>query len=563
MNVLTLLASGYAALVAGYAGLGRSIRRVVEPDPQRPTPATVREDGRDFVPTRPVVLFGHHYMSIAGTSPIIASIVGLIWGWLPAALWMVLGVVLLGGVHDYYALMTSVRNEARSMGDVVRERLGPASGVMASLVLALGGILVYAIFLSVIVNTLVSTPTAAFPTLALIPIAVLCGLLLRHGVPLGATTVIGVALVAICTWVGVVHLPIPLGKWAWTAIFVGYTFVAIYSPVWILLQPRDYLNSSVLAVGLVLGLAGLVVGRPSLQMPAFVGFASERGPLWPMLFVTISCGAASGWHSLIAAGTTSKQLSSERQAFPIAYGGMQGETVLALLSMAMIAAAYGYDDFKAKVYGSSVQVGEAFATALGKAMGHLGIPEVVGATIGALALAALTLTTLDSFARTGRYVVQELGGRTPLGKPAVASAFVTLAGFLLYATIPFIELWNGLVLGGLLLLILPFAVLLVRRREQARGVDLPFGLHVLLPLAFLIPTTTAGLIYLAHAYLVRPWLDPDRGAGEVKWISGGLVVFLTVLLVTLGVDVGRRLSRPRAAADGPGSPPAGPRTDRP
>jgi carbon starvation protein len=544
MNVLTLLASGYAALVAGYAVLGRSIRRVVEPDGQRPTPATKRDDGVDYVPTRPVVLFGHHYMSIAGTSPIIASIVGLIWGWLPAALWMVLGVVLLGGVHDYYALMTSVRNEARSMGDVVRERLGPASGVMASLVLALGGILVYAIFLSVIVDTLVSTPTAAFPTLALIPIAVACGLLLRRGLPLWAITVIGVALVAICTWVGVVHLPIALGKWAWCAIFVGYTFAAIYSPVWVLLQPRDYLNSSVLAMALVLGLAGLVVGRPSLQMPAFVGFTTERGPLWPMLFVTISCGAASGWHSLIASGTTSKQLRDERHAFPIAYGGMQGETVLALLSLAMIAAAYGYDDFREQVYGGSVQVGAAFATALGKAMGHLGIPEAVGATIGALALAALTLTTLDSFARTGRYVVQELGGRTPLGKPLVASLFVTIGGFLLYATIPFMDLWNGLVLGGLLLLILPFAVLLVRRREQGRKVDGSFLLHVGLPLLFLVPTTLAGLGYLLFKYVGIPLQDPAIGAGGVKWISAALVLFLLVLLVTLGVDVTRRLTAP-------------------
>jgi len=563
MNVLALLATGYAALVAGYAGLGRSIRQVVRPDETRPTPATVRRDGVDYVPTRPVVLFGHHYMSIAGTSPIIASIVGLIWGWLPAALWMVLGVVLLGGVHDYYALMTSVRNEARSMGDVVRERLGPASGVMASLVLALGGILVYAIFLSVIVNTLVSTPTAAFPTLALIPIAIACGLMMRYGMPLWATTVIGVGLVAICTWIGVTHLPIPLGKWWWTAIFVGYTFAAIYSPVWILLQPRDYLNSSVLAVGLVLGLAGLVIGRPALQMPAFIGFESERGPLWPMLFVTISCGAASGWHSLIAGGTTSKQLKNEKHGFPIAYGGMQGETVLALLSMAMIAAAYGYEDFRAKVYGSSVQVGEAFATALGKAMGHLGIPEVVGATVGALALAALTLTTLDSFARTGRYVVQELGGKTPLGKPLIASVFVTLGGFLLYATIPFIELWNGLVLGGLLLLILPFAVLLVRRREQGKPLDLPFGLHVGLPLLFLVPTTTAGLLYLGYKYLLKPLQDPAVGVGGVKWISGALVLFLMVLLFTLGVDVVRRLSRPRAAAADPGAPPGDPRTDPP
>ncbi len=532
MNVLHLLAAGYATLAAGYAGLGASIRSVVRPDEERPTPATQAADGRDFVPTRPLVLFGHHYMSIAGTSPIIASIVGLVWGWLPAVLWMIVGVILLGGVHDYFALMTSVRHGGRSMGEVVRERLGPASGLMASLVLALGGILVYAIFLYVIINTLVSTPTAAFPTLALIPIAVGCGLMLRAGLPLSVTTAVGVLAVGLCTWIGVVYLPIALAAPWWAAIFVGYTFVAIYTPVWILLQPRDYLNSSVLAVGLVLGLAGLVVGRPEIQLEAFVSYDSERGPLWPMLFVTISCGAASGWHSLIAAGTTSKQLRSEGHAFPVAYGGMQGETVLALLSATMIASAYSYDEFKEKVYGGSVQVGEAFAMALGRSMGHLGIPEVVGSTIGALALAALTLTTLDSFARTGRYVVQELGGRTPLSRPLVASGFVTLAGFLLYWKVPFMDLWNGLVLGGLLLLLLPFCVLLVMHRAEGRKVGLPQLLHIALPLAFLVPTTIAGLVYLLRKYLM---------ADEIEWISAGLVLFLMALLVALAVDVGRRL----------------------
>ncbi len=544
MNALHLLVTGYAALAAGYGGLGRSIRSVVRPDAQRPTPAQTQRDGVDFVPTRPSVLFGHHYMSIAGTSPIIASIVGLIWGWVPAALWMVGGVILLGGVHDYYALMTSTRHGASSMGQVVRQRLGRASGTMASLVLALGGILVYAIFLYVIVSTLESTPTAALPTLALIPIAIGCGLALRKGVSLATVTIVGVALIALFGYVGVVHLPIALGKWWWVAIFVSYTFAAIYTPVWLLLQPRDYLNTSVLVVGLALGLAGLVVGRPEIQMPAFVSFSTERGPLWPMLFVTISCGAASGWHSLIAAGTTSKQLSNEKQAFPIAYGGMQGETVLALLSMTMIAAAYGYDGFLGQVYGGSAKVGPAFAAALGHAMGHLGIPHTVGATIGALALSALTLTTLDSFARTGRYVVQELGGSTPLRHPLVASAVVTIGGFLLYWKVPFMDLWNGLVLGGLLLLLLPFCVLLVMRREEGRRPDLSFGLHVILPLLFLVPTTTAGLLYLLRKYLITP-LSPGAPAdAQASWVSGLLVLFLLALLVALVVDVARRLRAP-------------------
>ena len=171
--------------------------------------------------------------------------------------------------------------------------------------------------------------------------------------------------------------------------------------MWILLQPRDYLNSAVLFAGLLLGLVGLVVGMPEMKMPAFVGFNSVKGPLWPVLFVTISCGAASGWHSLIAAGTTSKQLASEGHGFRIAYGGMVGETGMALLSAMLVCAAYDQQAFSSMLSGGSRAIGQAFAGALGQAVAHLGIPERVGATIGALALAALTLTTLDSLARTG------------------------------------------------------------------------------------------------------------------------------------------------------------------
>ncbi len=542
MNVTVLLAAAYGVLAAGTAAFKKTVCRVCAPDDCRETPAVCLEDGRDFTPCRPSVLFGHHFMSIAGTSPIIASIVGLVWGWVPAVLWMVLGVLLIGGVHDYNALMISVRHKGGSMGAVVGAELGPVAGKLTSVVLSFGGILVYAIFLSILASTLAQSPHAAFPTLALIPIAVVVGLLNRRGLPLWMSTLVGLGLTAGCIWVGLAWLPIHLSSLWWELIFVAYTFAAIYTPVWILLQPRDYLNSAVLFCGLALGLAGLLIGAEGIRMPAFVGFSTAKGPLWPVLFVTISCGAASGWHSLIAAGTTSKQLAREGHGFGIAYGGMVGETVMALLSAMLVCAAYDHAQFTQMLAGGSKAIGLAFSGALGSAVTHLGIPAQVGATIGALALAALTLTTLDSFARTGRYVVQELAGRTPLARPLWASLFVTAAGYGLYKGVPFFELWHGLVLGGLLLLLLPFLIRVVERRRQGLGWGFSAGLHIGLPLLFLVPTTAAGLVYLFHKY----WLTDS-----FSWVSGLLVVFLAALLgilITSTVLTWRRTQKGEAPA---------------
>jgi carbon starvation protein len=373
-------------------------------------------------------------------APIIASIVGLLWGWGPALLWMVFGVLLIGGVHDYFALMISVRREGKSMRDVISERLGKLSEVFASIVLAFGDILVYAIFLSVIATTQEQNPTAAIPTLALIPIAILCGVLFKKGMPVATATIIGLALTLIFIVLGIKY-PLQMvslhffGKEIilfsesfWIYLFVIYTFFAVYTPVWLLLQSRDYLNSAVLLIGLLLGIVGLLLGRPQIQMPFFHGFTTSLlGPLWPMLFATIFCGTASGWHSLIAAGTTSKQLSKESHGFRIAYGGMIGEMVMAVLSACLIITGFTYKEFLATGLKSS-SIGVLFSQALGQAMSHLGIPLIIGSTLGALALAALTLTTLDSFARTSRYVIQELGQKSLLCKPLVSSLFVTVAG---------------------------------------------------------------------------------------------------------------------------------------
>lgn len=528
MNIIPLFLAGYSALFIGFKYLKKSITSNICPDNDISTPAERLNDSRDYVPTGRPVLFGHHFMSIAGTSPIIASIVGLIWGWGPAILWMVFGVLFIGAVHDYYALMLSVRHDGKSMGEVVKAELGNFSGTLVSLVLAFGGILVYAIFLSIIVNTLANTPSAVLPTIVLIPVAVVCGFMLKKGINLTLTTITGVIITVIFIWIGI-QFPVRASVEFWSYFFLAYTFTAIYVPVWILLQPRDYLNFSILAIGLLLGFLGLLIGHPTIKLPFFHSFFTDmRGPLWPMLFVTISCGAASGWHALISSGTTSKQLSKETDAFPVAYGGMLGETIMAVLSASMVITAFSYAEFSGTGLTSSA-ISDLFSNGLGKAISYLGISKMFGITTGALALSALTLTTLDSFARTGRYVIQELGKNSPLKGNLISSIFVAGAGFILYKYVPFIELWNGLVLGGLMILIIPFTILLIKKKnERSRS----FYIHIVLPLVFLIPTTLAGLFYLFYKYLTGG-----------KYISLTLVIFLFVLIISVIIEGFRKLRK--------------------
>lgn len=530
MNVLLYFALGWSVLIAGNKFLRPSIESVVKPDANRKTAAVMYEDGNDYVPTDRTILFGHHWMSIAGTSPIIAAIVGLAWGWVPAFLWMVLGVIFIGGVHDYFVTMLSTRNKGKSMGEMLDERIGKASGKLSSVLLAFGGILVFAIFLFVISGTIAATPTAVVPTIGLMFIAVFAGIMMRRGFSLLVVSLVSAVLIFITVLIGL-QVPIALPMIVWVWVFGIYTLIAISTPVWILLQPRDYLNSFVLIVGMVLGILGLLIARPAIQFPAFISFVDPiaNRPLWPMLFATISCGAASGWHSLIAAGTTSKQLKSEKDAFFIAYGGMQSETVMALLAGALIITSVSLGDFSS-VLGNP---GAAFATALGTATTHLGFSQVVGATIGALSLSALTLTTMDSFARTGRYVLQELAEGTPLEKNLPASLFVAAGGMFLYFSVPFMALWAGLVLAGLLALIFPLSILLTEKVQLKEAMDGSFKLHVVAPLIFIYATSYGALLFQLRNFV--------QSGG---WVSAAMVIFLMVLGAVIAVESYRVMKKP-------------------
>ncbi|NNM34663.1 MAG: carbon starvation protein A, partial [Gemmatimonadetes bacterium] len=399
-------------------------RRVFQLDDAALTPAHRLRDDMDYVPTRRSVLLGHHYASIAGLSPMLGPAIAVIWGWLPALLWVVLGTLFIGAVHDFSALVLSMRARGMSIGKVAEDVIGPRARSLFHAIIffliALGmGVFVHVVAL---LFTASFYPQAVLPTFGLMAIAVGVGVLVfRRGAPLGPLSVtaflLTLALIGISLRVGSPDLA--LGSWKW--ILLGYAFLASVLPVWLLLQPRDYVNSMLLYLGLAAAYVGFFALGPSFQAPAITASPAGAPPLFPFVFIVIACGAVSGFHALVSSGTTAKQIDRETDAPLIGYGGMVGESLLGLL--AVLACTAGFSDRLAwqnhyADWSSASDLGDrigAFIAGTAKFVGALGVPEDVGAAFIALVVVSFALTSLDSATRLLRFNLAEVGEAPGLG----------------------------------------------------------------------------------------------------------------------------------------------------
>ncbi|MFW5769962.1 MAG: carbon starvation protein A, partial [Spirochaetota bacterium] len=334
MNSVTLILLAVAAFIAAYIFYGKFIAIKLGIDPSRKTPAHTMHDGVDYVPARAPVLLGHHFASIAGAAPIIGPIVAAVFGWIPVAIWILIGGIFMGAVHDFSALVASVRHEGRSIGEVIEEQIGRRGKLLFLIFSWSTLILVVAVFIIVVSRTFEEIPAAASASTLFILIALVFGLFLyRMNISLPVATIFGVLLLVGALYLGYMY-PLQLSALTWSYILMGYIFVASVTPVWILLQPRDYLNSFILYALLALGITGIVVVNPELNIPAYTSFhVKELGYLFPILFVTVACGAISGFHSLVASGTSAKQLNNENDARTVGYGAMLIESVLAIVAL--------------------------------------------------------------------------------------------------------------------------------------------------------------------------------------------------------------------------------------
>ena len=545
MNGALLLVAAVAFFLGGYFLYARKLEKLLGVDASRPTPAHTKRDGVDFVPAHPSVLFGHHFASIAGAGPIVGPVLAAEFGWASVTLWIVFGCVFIGAAHDMISLFLSVRHGGESIGSVIGTILGRPGKVLFLLFSWSALVLVVAEFTRQIAVTFVADPAISTASLLFIAEAVAFGLCVnKFKVSVFVASLVFVPLMFASVWFGSLF-PLDLVKWGfspdavrvvWTVVLLVYCFIASTCPVWILLQPRDYLNSYLLYAMMALGFIGVFVAHPQLTTDAFAGFSvigksGAKDLLFPFLFVTVACGACSGFHALVASGTSAKQLDGERSIRPIAYGGMLLEGVLAIIALVGVAGTYASQgDYLDAIRG--MEPVQMFAATIAGFCVKIGIPQRVAESFMLLSVSAFLMTTIDSGTRLARFSWQELIGSVPGSGKAKAVAhnmyFGTLivvllaAGLLLGATETSKQLWTIFASANQLLAaltLLSATLWFARNRKPCWMTAIPMAL-------MLCVSSWALLSILRSAY----------GAGQwVRFSASAFLLMLAVALVALTV----------------------------
>ncbi|MBT7649870.1 MAG: carbon starvation protein A [Opitutae bacterium] len=404
MLALILISSCLVCYLA-YRYYGSFLSRKCKLNDSIPTPAVEKEDGVDYSPTRASVLFGHHFSSIAGAGPIVGPILAAMYfGWGPTWIWILIGAILVGGVHDFGSTLMSVRNGGKSIADTMRGLVGEGAGKLFMLFVILALVYVIIVFLDLTANTFAKQPAVATASGWFILVAVIFGFLMRSkAFSLGKLALIFFPLTFAGLAVGHYFPMIEMGKDFWVYATLAYCFVAAVLPVGLLLQPRDFLSAGFLYAILGLGLVGMLIADETIQLPAFTGWESDKlGMLMPFLFITVACGACSGFHSIVSSGTTSKQIQKESDVRRISYGGMLVEGVLAVFAMGCVAV---LTVGEREAGGTPVGI---FAAGAAKFFNSLGVPTSLGAEFAMLAISTFLLTTLDTCTRLTRFLIEEL-----------------------------------------------------------------------------------------------------------------------------------------------------------
>ncbi|GAU75809.1 carbon starvation protein A [Fusibacter sp. 3D3] len=493
MSAMLMILVAIVLFFIAYVTYGASLAKKWGIDESIKTPAHRLADGVDYVPAKAPVLLGHHFSSIAGAGPIVGPISAAIFGWVPVFLWIIIGSIFFGGVHDMGSLFASVRNDGKSIGEVIHTSIGDKGKKLFAVFAWLTLLLVVAAFTNIVANTFVSVPAAASSSMMFILLAVLFGYFVyRRGVSLMVGSIIGVAALFVCIYLGTLF-PISLSREIWMLILLGYIFVASVTPVWILLQPRDYLNSFLLYAMLAGGLIGIVIMGPSMQLAPVTSFTVGKATLFPILFVTVACGAISGFHSLVGSGTTSKQIDSEKDIRIIGYGSMLIEGVLAVI--AIITAGYiGADKFADLLAnGGPVNV---FADGLGTFMTSFGLPFETAKSFTALAISAFALTSLDTATRLARFIFQEFfTNGEEVSEKGITNRYVSTGITVVFggslAFYGWAQIWPLFGSANQLLAALALLALAVWLKEMGKEYK-----QVLIPMVFMFAVTLAALVQL-------------------------------------------------------------------
>ena len=546
MNGLVIVLIGIVVLGAGYLFYGRWLAKKWGLDPKAKTPAYTHEDGQDYVPSSKFTVFSHQFSSIAGAGPVTGPILASVFGWVPVLLWLLVGGLFFGAVQDFGSLYASVKNEGKSMGMIIEKYIGRFGRKLFMLFCWLFTLLVIAAFTDMVAGTFMSTgagteafsaatknanASAASISMLFIVVAVVFGIIQKHvKMNEGVRAVVAVALLVGMFALGMV-LPMTASKTAWIYIVMAYLFLASVMPMWLLMQPRDYMTTFML-LGMIIGaVVGVFVAHPSMELNAFNGFNVNGSYLFPTLFVTIACGAVSGFHSLVSSGTSSKTISNEKDMPMVGYGAMVVESLLGIVALVVVGAVAVNGT---KPDGTPFSI---FSSGVAGFLEKLGLPVHVATVFMTMCVSALALTSLDSVARIGRMSFQELfyGDTTDTSKMPVWQKILTNKYFATVITLFFGYL---LTLGGYnnvwplfgsanqLLAALVLIALAVFLKTTGRT-----GWTLYAPMFIMLAVTFTALIQKTVA-LVRNIM-----AGQATFLVDGLQFIVAILLMVLGVLV--------------------------
>lgn len=540
MSSIVILLASIAIFIIAYVTYGSWLAKQWGIDSSRPTPAHTEEDGIDFVPAKTPVLMGHHFSSIAGAGPINGPIIAAVFGWIPVLLWIIIGGIFFGAVQDFSSIFASIRHGGKSLGEIIEENIGHRAKVCFTIFAWLVLILVIAAFGDIVASTFngfmtndageivknASNGSVATASLLFIPIAVIFGMINRRNLSLILSTLIGIALLIGCIAFSL-FCPIYMSKNIWLIIIFIYIFIASVAPVWILLQPRDYLNSFLLYFMMIAAIAGILLTNPSIELSPFTVWKLENGStLFPVLFITVACGAISGFHSLIGSGTTSKQLDSEKDAKLIGYGSMLIECMLAVIALITIAA-FSKDG---TYTGTPPQV---FAQAIASFLQQVGLPYDIVNTVILLAISAFALTSLDTATRLGRFLFQEFfetdkSKKNILGNMYVAT-IITIGAAALLTMAGYNKIWSLFGACNQLIAVPAFLAVSTWLKRCGKNAKMFYA-----PLVFMLAAT---LTTLATSFVTNTEkLLGGNGSIMVEGLQNILIIPIFILAIILTID---------------------------
>ncbi|MCR5539074.1 MAG: carbon starvation protein A [Lachnospiraceae bacterium] len=572
MTALLIIIAAVVLLLIGYFTYGSWLAKQWGVDPNRKTPAQTMEDGVDYVAAPPAVLMGHHFSSIAGAGPINGPIQASVFGWVPVFLWCVVGGIFFGGLQDFGSLFASVRHDGKSVGEIIKDSMGPRAQKLFIIFALLVLILVIASFVNVVAGTFFTAPdagqlglvlhpnnnqTTAMVSVLFILLAIIYGIITnKAGLKTGPATVIGIIGIVVALVIGL-NVGIAISRTAWIIIIGVYIAIASLIPVWIMLQPRDYLSSFLLYAMMAVAIFGIIYAAASrsatFQLPAFNGWTTGIGPLFPTLFITVACGACSGFHSLIATGTSSKQLSNEKHAKTIGYGSMLIESalgVISLIAVGMISTGYSAD------LGSP-------ATAFAQGIAAMFHGNAVIAALLTLAVSVFALTSLDTGTRLSRFMFGELflredeatwkdatGARKVLAHPLFGTAFMIIIGCIL-GGLSLSQIWG--LFGAANQLLAGIALMAVCAWLGNVGKN---NKMFYIPMAFMLVATETSLIITIKNKIVgfsAGTLAAPMWGHVFQLVFALAMAILAIILVIEAVAAGKRNAAKRAEAAEGGS----------